>query len=251
MASHHTQRENLEYIEQLYQQYKANPNSVGADWKLFFDGVEFAQDGSLGLSEKELDVYNLINAYRNYGHFEADTDPLTNTPSSSDELSLKRFRLSDSDLDKKFQIGNIVGKPNATLREIIQHMRACYCGKLTIQVAEALPEVRNWFIREFEQTKSQTKLSAQEKKDIFHSLTRAESLEKFIHTRYVGTKRFSVEGADAMIPMLETLVSRGTITGVEEIAIGMAHRGRVNVLSNFMGKALEYIFADFNGPTET
>lgn len=250
MASNHTQRENLAYIEQLYQQYKSNPQTVGADWKLFFDGVEFAQDGSLGLSEKELDVYNLINAYRNYGHFEADTDPLTNTPSSSDELSLKRFRMTEADLDKRFQIGSIVGKPNATLREIIQHLRSCYCGKLTVQVAEALPEVRNWFIREFEQPTA-PKLSAQEKKDVFHSLTRAESLEKFIHTRYVGTKRFSVEGTDAMLPMLETLVARGTLKGVEEIAIGMAHRGRVNVLANFMGKALEYIFADFNGPTET
>ncbi len=244
-------RENLDYIEQLYQQFKQNPNSVSADWKRFFEGVEFASDGSLGLSEKELDVYHLISAYRNYGHFEADLDPLTNTPAPSDQLALKRFNLGDADLEKKFQIGNIIGKPNATLKEIVQHLRACYCGKLTVQCAEALPEVRNWFIKEFEQNKSQFKLSAQEKKDIFHSLTRAESLEKFIHTRYVGTKRFSVEGGDSMLPMLETLVSRGTSKGVEEINIGMAHRGRVNVLANFMGKALEYIFADFNGPTET
>lgn len=244
-------RENLDYIEQLYQQFKQNPNSVSADWKRFFEGVEFASDGSLGLSEKELDVYHLISAYRNYGHFEADLDPLTNTPAPSDQLALKRFNLGDADLEKKFQIGNIIGKSNATLKEIVQHLRACYCGKLTVQCAEALPEVRNWFIKEFEQNKSQFKLSAQEKKDIFHSLTRAESLEKFIHTRYVGTKRFSVEGGDSMLPMLETLVSRGTSKGVEEINIGMAHRGRVNVLANFMGKALEYIFADFNGPTET
>lgn len=246
----YAQRDNLEYIEELYKQYKTNPASLSQEWKRFFEGVEFAQEGSVGLSEKELDVYHLITAYRNYGHFEADTDPLTNTPSPSDELALKKFNLSDKDLDQKFQIGNIIGKPNATLREIIAHLRACYCGKLTVQVAEALPEVRNWFIKEFEQNRSNFKLSPQEKKDAYHSLTRAESLEQFIHKKYVGTKRFSVEGGDAILPMLETLVARGTGKGVEELVIGMAHRGRVNVLANFMGKALEYIFADFNGPTE-
>jgi 2-oxoglutarate dehydrogenase E1 component len=247
----YTQRENLDYIEQLYQQFKTNPSSVSSDWKRFFEGVEFAADGSFGLSEKELDVYHLITAYRNYGHFEADLDPLTNTPHPSEQLSLSRFNLKETDLDQTFQIGKIIGKPGATLREIIAHLRSCYCGKLTVQVAEALPEVRNWFIKEFEQNRTNFKLSPQEKKDVFHSLTRAESLEKFIHTRYVGTKRFSIEGGDALLPMLETLVARGTKVNVEKIMIGMAHRGRVNVLANFMGKALEYIFADFNGPTET
>jgi 2-oxoglutarate dehydrogenase E1 component len=247
----YAQMGNLEYIEQLYRQFKADPNSVSADWKRFFEGVDFAQDGNLGLSEKELDVYHLITAYRNYGHFEADLDPLTNSIAPSDQLKLSRFNLADKDLDSKFQIGAIIGKPNASLREIVQHLRACYCGKLTVQVAEALPEVRNWFIKEFEQPAAGTKMTAQEKKDAFMSLTRAESLEKFIHTRYVGTKRFSIEGGDAMMPMLERLVAKGTGVGVEEIVIGMAHRGRVNVLANFMGKALEYIFADFNGPTET
>lgn len=246
-----TPRDNLDYIEGLYRQFKANPQSITIEWQRFFEGVEFASDGSFGLSEKELDVYHLISAYRNYGHFEADVDPLTNTPHPSEELALKKFNLTDSDLDQKFQIGKIIGKTDASLREIIAHLRACYCGKLTVQCAEALPEVRNWFIREFEQDKNQFKLSAQEKKDIFHSITRTESLEKFLHTRYVGQKRFSIEGGDALMPMLETLVQRGTGKGVEEIMVGMAHRGRINVLANFMGKALEYIFADLNGPTET
>jgi 2-oxoglutarate dehydrogenase E1 component len=251
MAATYASRGNLEYIEELYQKYKTSPSSVTADWQKFFEGVEFIQDGAMGLSEKELDVYNLITAFRNYGHFEADLDPLTNTPSSSDQLSLARFNLSEKDLDQKFQIGAMIGKSDSTLREIISHLKSCYCGKLTVQVAEALPEVRNWFIKEFEQDRERFKLGAEEKKSVFHSLTRTESLEKFIHTRYVGTKRFSIEGGDALMPMLETLVSRGTGKGVEEIMIGMAHRGRVNVLANFMGKALEYIFADFNGPTET
>ncbi len=241
-------RANLEIIEDLYRQFKTNPESVGKDWQYFFEGLEFGQDGNMGLSEKELDVYHLITAYRDYGHFEAQLDPLTNTPAPSDQLSLNRFNLSSKDLEQKFQIGKIVGKPNASLREIIAHLRACYCGRISVQVAEALPEVRNWFIKEFEA--SQFKLNNEEKKQAFTSLNRTESLEKFIHTRYVGTKRFSIEGADGMMPMLEALVQRCSQLKAQEVMIGMAHRGRVNVLANFMGKATEYIFADFNGPTE-
>lgn len=243
-------RSNLDYIEGLYLQYKSNPESVTPDWKKFFEGFEFAADGSMGLSEKELDVYNLINAYRNYGHFEAQLDPLTNTASPSDQLALSRFRLKDSDLDQKFQIGSVIGKPNATLKEIVQHLRNSYCGKLTVQCAEALPEVRNWFIKEFEKENANFKLTTAQKKSAYESIAKAEALEKFIHTRYVGTKRFSVEGGDALLPMLEYMVQKGASLQVEEFILGMAHRGRVNVLANFMGKALEYIFGDFNGPTE-
>ena len=242
--------QNLEYLESLYNQFKSSPESVGLEWKRFFEGVEFAQDGSFGLSEKELDVYHLITAYRNYGHYEADLDPLTNTPVPSDQLRLSNYNLSEKDLEKKFQIGSIVGKPNATLKEIIQHLRSAYCGKLTIQCAEAMPEIRNWFIKEFEQDSATFKFSNETKKEILKSVTRAESLEKFIHTRYVGTKRFSVEGGDAVLPMLDHVVNKGAELGIEEVVTGMAHRGRVNVLANFMGKDVAQMFADFNGPTE-
>lgn len=248
-------RDNVQYIEQLYTQFQNNPESVAPEWKLFFEGVDFATDrggaGDVGLSEKELQVYELINAYRNYGHFEADVDPLANSTAPSDQLSLSRFKLTEADLDAKFQIASIIGKPNASLREIIAHLRACYCGKLTVQCAEALPDVRNWFIKEFEHNREALKLGPEQKKRIFNVLNKTESLEKFIHARYVGAKRFSVEGADSMLPMLDTLANIATGKGVQEIVIGMAHRGRVNVLANFMGKRTETIFADFNGPTET
>lgn len=241
---------NLEYIESLYNQFKKSPDSVDLEWKRFFEGVEFMKDGAFGVSEKELDVYNLINAYRTYGHYEADIDPLTNTPAHNDQLKLNKFNLSEKDLTQTFQIGSIIGKPNATLQDIIAHLRASYCGRLTVQCAEALPEVRNWFIKEFEQNSPSFKLTAENKKEILKSITRAESLEKFIHTRYVGTKRFSVEGADATLPMMDHLVTKSSTLGVEEVVVGMAHRGRVNVLANFMGKDVGTMFADFNGPTE-
>ena len=171
---------NLEYLENLYTQFKSAPDSVGIEWKRFFEGVEFAKDGAFGLSEKELHVYELISAYRNYGHYEADLDPLTNTVAPSDQLRLSKFNLTEKDLTSKFQIGSLIGKPNATLAEIIAFLKSVYCGKLTIQCAEALPEVRNWFIKEFEQNSAGFKLSVEEKKDILSSVTNAESLEKFI-----------------------------------------------------------------------
>ncbi len=239
---------NLEYIESLFKNYQINPDSVTMEWKRFFEGFEFGQTEGFGLSEKELNVYNLINAYRNYGHFEADLDPLTNTPAPSDQLTLTRFGLNEKDLEQTFKIGGMVGKPNARLREIIAHLRLTYCGKISVQCADALPEVRSWFFKEFETPTF--KLSSEQKKSTFKSLSFTEALEKFIHTRYVGTKRFSIEGADAMMPMLEHMVERASALGVEELIVGMSHRGRVNVLANFMGKALGTIFADFNGPTE-
>lgn len=245
-------QENAQLIEQLYQQFQTNPQSLASDWRMFFEGFEFASDkGGSGLNEKELDVYNLIHAYRNYGHLEADLDPLTNTRSPHDQLSLSKYNLTEADLNSSFQIGSIVGKPNAPLREIIEHLRASYCGKITAQFSEALPEVRNWFIREFEQNKSAFKLTVEQKKKCMASVNRAEALEKFIQTRYVGFKRFSVEGGDALLPMLDRLAESAIAANVEEIVMGMAHRGRINVLATFLGKEPKYMFADMNGPTET
>lgn len=241
---------NLEYLESLYNQFKISPDSIEVEWKRFFEGVEFAKDGAFGLSEKELEVYNLISAYRNYGHFEADLDPLTNSVAPSEQLSLGKFNLSEKDLSQKFQIGSMIGKPNASLSEIIAHLKSVYCGRLTVQCAEALPDVRNWFINEFEKNPTGFKLTNEEKKEILNSVTQAESLEKFIHTRYVGTKRFSLEGGDALLPMLDLITQKGAALKAEELVIGMAHRGRVNVLANYMQKDVATMFADFNGPTE-
>lgn len=243
-------RSNLEYIEGLYQTFLENPDSLEPQWRVFFEGVEFAQKlpGQTGqLAESELNVYHLIEHYRNYGHLKSKLDPLGLIAPETASFELAQFGLSDKDLDQGFGVGALIGQPNAKLRDIVAFLEKAYCQTLTLQVAECRPEVRDWFRKEFEQEPNPLNLSADNRREIFRQLARTETLEKFIHTRYVGTKRFSIEGGDALIPMLERAITKGTTLGVEEIVIGMAHRGRINVLANFMEKALEIIFSEFDG----
>ncbi len=241
-------RSNLPYIEEQYQSFLKNPESVPADWRLFFEGVEFAQNISGGgLSEKELNVYNLIEAYRDYGHYEAHLDPLSTQAPSSAELSLARFNLTEKDLNETFHVGHVLGLGAAKLSDIIQHLRKAYCQTLAVQMADCLPRVREWILKEFEKNAGTFSLAPDQRKAVYEQVTRTETLEKFLHTRFVGAKRFSIEGGDAMIPMLEHLTVRGRALGVEEIVIGMAHRGRLNVLANYMDKALDVIFSEFLG----
>jgi 2-oxoglutarate dehydrogenase E1 component len=243
-------RSNLEYIEGLYQTFLDNPDALEPQWRLFFEGVEFAQKlpGQSSFSEKELGVYNLIEHYRDYGHLKAKLDPLGLKQPDNESFQLSRFGLSDADLDQSFAVGNLLGlNGGEKLRDIIAFLENTYCQTLTAQLAECVPSVRDWFRNEFEKNPGGAGLSAEERREIFKQLARTESLEKFIHTRYVGTKRFSIEGGDALIPMLERGVQKGTALGLEEMVIGMAHRGRINVLANFMDKALPTIFSEFDG----
>ncbi|QDK38513.1 2-oxoglutarate dehydrogenase E1 component [Bdellovibrio sp. NC01] len=238
---------NLEYIEQLYADFKAKPDSLASEWRSFFEGMEFAQEGKFGMSDKELAVYQLIQAYRANGHLEANLNPLY-PPQANEALALKTFGLSDKDLNAKFQIGSLIGKANATLADIVATLKKNYSGTISLQASDAAPAEVKWLTQEFEAPTF--KLSVDEKKNTLTSLTKAETLEKFVHTRYVGTKRFSIEGADSMLPMLETITNKGSAAGVKEIFVGMAHRGRVNTLVNYFGKPEEYVFGDFNGPLE-
>ncbi|MCB0406980.1 MAG: 2-oxoglutarate dehydrogenase subunit E1, partial [Bdellovibrionales bacterium] len=245
-------RSNLEYIEDLYQQFLQDPSQIDGDWKLFFEGVEFSKSmasssGQGTLSEKEFDVSQLIKAYRDYGHLKADLDPLKLQKPLNDFFELKKFNLQPSDLELNFSIANSMYLKSTQLKDIIAHLENSYCKTLTAQLSECRAEVRDWFRAEFEQNAGKFQLNDEDRKTIFQQLARTESLEKFIHTRYVGTKRFSIEGGDALIPMLEHMTIKGTAQGLEEIVIGMAHRGRINVLANFMGKGLEIIFSEFDG----
>lgn len=250
-------RPNLEFLESLYDTFKKDPSQVGDEWRLFFEGVEFGQGlapvtvgalgAQVGLSSKDLEVYRYINAYRDYGHFEANLNPLSDSIKSYPELSPLNFGLTEADFDKVFAVGEVVGLPGAKLRDVVAHLRASYCGTIAVNVSDATPAVRNWFHKEFENGRSTWSMTKEDKLRTFEQLAKTESFEKFIHTRFVGKKRFSIEGGDAVIPMLETLADVGCELGMEELVIGMAHRGRLNVLANFMGKASEMIFTEFEG----
>ncbi len=242
---------NVGYIEELFERFLNNPDAVDPDWRMFFEGIEFAKrmgGGAAGaFSAKEIKVYDLIRAYRNYGHYKATLDPLTYSSKPVYELELKAHSLTEADLNASFEVGAIVGLPKAKLKDIVTHLEKVYCGTLAADFADTPPEVKNWVIEKFERENQQWKIPADGKKALFRDLVKTEALEKFIHTRFVGAKRFSVEGGDALIPMLEHLVSLGSRQGMQELVLGMAHRGRVNVLGTFMKKPLDLIFAEFEG----
>ena len=245
---HSIQRANLEYVESLYKVYQNNPDQLDSTWQAFFAGVDFSRDPQGNFSVKELEVHHLIQAYRDYGHLEADLNPLGDLQSekeSQKHLSLDQFNLSREDLDKKFSVGFLVGMKSATLRDIISKLRSCYCGSLSVQVSDGESQVRQWFYKELEQ--SSFKLNTEQKKEIYKQLCQTSVLERFLHTRFVGAKRFSVEGGDCLIPQLEYLTERARTLGVEDLVIGMAHRGRINVLVNFMDRAVGQTLSYFDG----
>lgn len=249
MAANYLNQSNLQYLEQIYAQYQEHPSQVENSWRIFFEGMEFGQSksGEAKFNKKELDVYRLIRAYRDYGHLKADLDPLKLTQQESQILDLSEYNLSEADYNTRFQAGIFIGLEDGTLKQILNTLESTYCKTLTVQVAECAPDVRMWFYEELEDRKGSLILSKAQKETIFKQLCRTESLEKFIHTRYVGAKRFSIEGGDSMIPMLCHLADYGTQLKLEELVIGMAHRGRLNVLANFLGKGLDHILSEFEG----
>ena len=242
-------RANSDYIESLFQQYRENPQKLPSEWQIFFNGMELAgRLPSRALSEKESEVFRLISAYREDGHLLANLDPLKLPSRKTDRLALSRFNLGEKYLKKSFQVSSLVGLPaGQTLEKILQFMQKTYCGSIALQVGGCRPEIREWFFNEFEGKGEKFSLSAEQKKEIFYELAKTSALEKFLHSRFPGAKRFSIEGGDALIPMLEYLTEKSIKTGVKELIIGMAHRGRLNVLNNFMNQATEIVFMEFDG----
>ncbi len=240
---------NLSYIESLFRQYKKAPHQTPREWKLFFNGMEFSRKISPGLlNEKELAVFQLISAYREDGHLKADLDPLQLAQKKSESPFLSSFGLTEKDLSKTFQVSSLLGmKAGETLKTILHFMEKTYCGTISLQVGGCQPEIRQWFFNEFEGRGETFQLSHEQKKNIFYELAKTEALEKFLHSRFVGAKRFSIEGGDTLIPMLEYMTEKGIKLKIRELIIGMAHRGRLNVLNNFMNQATEIVFMEFDG----
>ncbi|MCO5141567.1 MAG: 2-oxoglutarate dehydrogenase E1 component [Oligoflexia bacterium] len=240
--------QNVGYIEQLFESFLQNPESVDPEWKMFFEGIEFAKKigGAVGnFSDKELKVFELIRTYRHYGHRKAKLDPLGLSEPKGQLLALNRFNLEEKDLETSFEIGSIIGLKGAKLKEIIAKLEYLYCGSFAIEFTDCEPHIVQWVLNEYEQ--ANLDLAKETRKAALDLLVKTEALERFIHTRFVGAKRFSVEGGDALLPMMDRLLHLAAKKNALELVVGMAHRGRVNMLANFCGKPLDLIFAEFSG----
>ena len=247
------------FIEKMYQQYHQDPNSVDAGWRTFFEGFEFAgsaqEDDSSGgyLSGnviKEFGVLSLIHGFRTRGHLLSDTNPIRKRKDRKPYLDLQDYDLSEEDMDKVFQAGKEIGLENGTLRQILKRLEDVYTGTIGVEYAHIEDRERRLWLRskiESMNTSGDFGLSLQKKERILEKLNGAVIFERFLHTKYVGQKRFSLEGGETTIAALDAVISAAARDNVDEVVIGMAHRGRLNVLANIMSKTYENIFNEFEG----
>jgi len=245
-----------EAIDDLYQTYLENPESLDESWRHFFSGFELAKkhypakpgETITGNIDKEFAILNLIHGYRQRGHLFTKTNPVRTRRQYSPTLEIENFGLEKSDLERTFQAGNNIGIGRAKLKDIVEHLEATYCHSIGVEyVYMRKPEVVVWLKERMESTRNSQDFNPEEKKHIFYHLKLAVGFESFIHKKFVGQKRFSLEGAESLIPALDAVIERGAELGIDEFVIGMSHRGRLNVLANILEKPYENIFKEFYG----
>ncbi|HUR65762.1 MAG TPA: 2-oxoglutarate dehydrogenase E1 component [Chitinophagaceae bacterium] len=265
------------FIENLYQEFVKDPHSVDPDMRKFFEGFDFAVTNatsngksptakeSIPISTtapvsvsvdadvidigwmRELGAYRLILGYRNKGHLLAKTNPIRTRKDRGANIELSFYGFTDADLDKKFQVGNLLGLGATSLRNILHHLEQCYAGHTGFEFKYISDQKKvDWLTHAIEHT-MQDALPLTKKKRILEKLNQGVMFEKFLHTKYVGQKRFSLEGGETTIAALDSIISTAADNEVQEVVIGMAHRGRLNVLANIMGKTYEQIFSEFEG----
>lgn len=245
----------VNYIDDLYKQYQSDNASVDFGWQKFFEGFDFGSGkgmpGSGAISEdalKEINVLNLINAYRTRGHLFTKTNPVRERRKYTPTLDLANFGLSDGDLEKTFNAGHELGLGSAKLKDILAHLKNTYCESIGAEYLHIGDPVKiEWLRNLMETTKNQPNLSIDEKKQCLNKLNQATAFENFLHTKFIGQKRFSLEGLECLIPALDSVVHYGAELGVNEFVMGMAHRGRLNVLANIFNKTYSDIFSEFEG----
>ncbi|MGZ5135780.1 MAG: thiamine pyrophosphate-dependent enzyme, partial [Flavitalea sp.] len=262
------------FIESLYQDFINDPNSVDPELKKFFEGFDFAvssykngagSNGSNGSPatiqspepvqktaetadwKKELGAYRMILGYRNKGHLIAKTNPIRTRKDRGANLDLGFFGFTEEDLDRKLNVGTLIGLGIAPLRSILEHLQKCYAGHVGIEFKYISDQKKvDWITTEMEKN-FLSPLPLEKKKRILEKLNQGVMFEKFLHTKYVGQKRFSLEGGETTIAALDAIINTAADHDVQEVVLGMAHRGRLNVLANIMGKTYEQIFSEFEG----
>ena len=240
---------NKEYIESLYNDYLENPESIDQQWQKFFEGFEFGLNQNEGSkSEPSSEGQFVLDSLRNQAHIYARLDPLNLTNKDPKEL-YKKLGLSETQDVSQTNSHTLLNNSNVNSQSLneISSLIKTYCSTLSVQFNNCSEDKRKFLINEFENKGISPGLSAEQKKKLFYELISVEAMEKFLHSRFVGMKRFSIEGNDTGITLLETILQQASIN---EIIIGMAHRGRINVLTNFMGKAVKNVLAEFDGRVE-
>jgi 2-oxoglutarate dehydrogenase E1 component len=240
-------------IDYLYKEFKKDPESVDLGWKKFFEGFEFAyanyeESGDVPENfQKEFKVINLINGYRSRGHLFTKTNPVRERRQYSPDLNIQNFGLSKDDLSTVFQAGEQVNIGPASLQEIIDHLELTYCQSIGIEfMYMRRPDRVEWFRNKIE-IKNRPVFNKDRKRKLYEILVKAHGFESFLGKKFVGQKRFSIEGGESLIPALDALVIKGSELGVEDFVMGMAHRGRLNTLTNIFKKRPKDIFSEFEG----
>ncbi len=260
------------FFAELYDKYTKNPDSIEPSWRAFFQGFDFGIESSLdGLDiamdsnggttlvngqqvvvpdslQKEFQVIRLIDGYRSRGHLFTQTNPVRERRQYEPTLALENFGLSSNDLDTVFDAGSIIGIGSSSLSQIIAHLESIYCDAIGVEYMYIrTPDRIQWIQDWLNVNHNHPKFSPDEKRNILRKLNEAVSFEGFLHTKYVGQKRFSLEGGESLIPALDVIIEKAADNGVKQFVMGMAHRGRLNVLTNIFGKSPKDIFSEFDG----
>jgi 2-oxoglutarate dehydrogenase E1 component len=245
-------------IEELYKKYKQDPETLDQSWKNFFKGFDFALQKPLNTDakptenciniDKEFKILNLIQGYRQRGHLFTKTNPVRTRRQYTPNLEIENFGFETKDLDEVFEAGSEIGLGPSTLRQIISHLQTTYCKSVGVEYMYMRdPVVVKWLENKMESSLNQRTFTKEQRRHIFSHLNQAVGFENFIHKKFVGQKRFSLEGSEATIPALDAIIEKGAELGIAEFIFGMAHRGRLNVLANIMKKPYENIFREYNG----
>ena len=243
----------IDYIDELHQRYLVDKRLVEPSWRSFFDGYEFSKFNYQEVDQiptnvlKEFRVINLISAYRSRGHLFTKTNPVRERRKYHPTLEIKNFGLDDEDLLTVFQASEQVGLDPCSLNDIIIYLEQTYCQSIGIEYQYIRHPERVEWIRKNIELKNRPKFSKDQKKHILHKLNQATVFEQFLQKKFVGQKRFSIEGAESLIPALDVLLENGSNLGLKEFVVGMAHRGRLNVLANIFNKTYDKIFSEFEG----
>jgi 2-oxoglutarate dehydrogenase E1 component len=248
---------NAAYIDSLYEEYKKEPESVDFGWQKFFEGFDFGRGGQAPVAQnsgtpehflKEINVLNMIDGYRTRGHLFTKTNPVRERRKYFPGKELETFGLSEADMDTVFNAGVEVGLGQATLRDIRQLLEDTYCQSIGAEYRYIRNPIKiKWFEDRMESKRNTPSFTVEEKKFMLNKLNEAVVFENFLGTKFLGQKRFSLEGAEALIPALDSVIQNGSELGIQEFIIGMAHRGRLNVLTNIMEKPYKEVFSEFEG----